>query len=237
MIFNERLRALRKENGWTQQQIAEKLSIAYRNYQRLEADGNTPNFANLVQIADLFGVSMDYLAGRTDNREVNRGVSHRVIFSSDLEEDTAELETLLRRVIPAALSTEGVEVPCEVDVLLTNDEGIHAINLDQRGVDSPTDVLSFPMFELKPGDKPTADDADPGSGLVGLGDMVLNLDRIRSQGKEYGHGEKREAAYLAVHSVLHLLGYDHMDDGPMKKQMRAREEAILAQLGITRQEG
>ena len=72
MIFNERLRALRKEKGWTQPQTAEKLSIAYRNYQRLEADGNTPNFANLVQIADLFGVSMDYLAGRTDRREVNR---------------------------------------------------------------------------------------------------------------------------------------------------------------------
>ena len=234
MIFNERLKMLRNERKMTQVQAAEALGLNYRHYQRLEADGNTPNFANLVQIADLFGVSMDYLAGRTDNREVNRGVSHRVIFSSDLEEDTTELETLLRRVIPAALSIEGVEVPCEVDVLLTNDEGIHAINLDQRGVDSPTDVLSFPMFELKPGDKPSEADADPGSGLVGLGDMVLNLDRIRSQGEEYGHGEKREAAYLAVHSVLHLLGYDHMDDGPMKAQMRTREEAILARLGIGR---
>lgn len=235
MIFNERLRALRKENGWTQQQIAEKLSIAYRNYQRLEANGNTPNFANLVQIADLFGVSMDYLAGRTGRREVDRGVSHRVIFSSELEEDTSGIEALLCQVIPAALDAEGVNFPCEVDVLLTDDEGIHAINLAQRGVDSPTDVLSFPMFELKPGDKPSEADADPGSGLVPLGDMVLNLDRIRSQGEEYGHGEKREAAYLAVHSVLHLLGYDHMDDGPMKKQMRAREEGILAQLGIGRE--
>lgn len=142
---------------------------------------------------------------------------------------------LIRKVIRTALEAEGVNFPCEVDVLLTDDEGIHAINLDQRGVDAPTDVLSFPMFELKPGDKPTPADADPGSGLVGLGDMVLNIDRIRSQGEEYGHGEKRETAYLAVHSVLHLLGYDHMDDGPMKAQMRAREEAILAQLGITRE--
>lgn len=72
MIFNDRLRALRKENGLTQVQAAEKLSIAYRNYQRLEADGNTPNFSSLVRIADLFQVSMDYLAGRTDVREVNR---------------------------------------------------------------------------------------------------------------------------------------------------------------------
>lgn len=72
MIFNERLRALRKERGLTQAQAAQELSIAYRNYQRLEADGNTPNFSNLVQIAQLFDVSMDYLAGRTDVREVNR---------------------------------------------------------------------------------------------------------------------------------------------------------------------
>ena len=159
---------------------------------------------------------------------------HEIILSSDLAEDTSELEALLRRVIPAALAAEGVTAPWEVDVLLTDDDGIHAINLEQRGVDSPTDVLSFPMFEFAPGDKPTEEDIEPGSGLVPLGDMVLNLDRVRSQGEEYGHGEKRECAYLAVHSVLHLLGYDHMDDGPMKAQMREREEAILGQLGIGR---
>ena len=72
MIFNDRLRALRKEHGFTQEQAAKKLNIAYRNYQRLEAEGNTPNFLNLVQIAELFDVSMDYLAGRTDVRSVNR---------------------------------------------------------------------------------------------------------------------------------------------------------------------
>ena len=72
MVFNERLRALRKERGMTQAEVAEKISIAYRNYQRLEANGNTPNFSNLVQLADLFDVCMDYLAGRTDVREVNR---------------------------------------------------------------------------------------------------------------------------------------------------------------------
>lgn len=72
MIFNERLKALRKERGMTQMEAATVLNLNYRHYQRLEADGNTPNFGNLVQIAELFGVSMDYLAGRTDNREVNR---------------------------------------------------------------------------------------------------------------------------------------------------------------------
>ena len=161
-------------------------------------------------------------------------VNSEILISSEVEEDTAETETLLRQVIPAALEAEGVELSCEVDVLLTDDAGIHAINLDQRGVDAPTDVLSFPMLELSPGDKPTPEDADPGTGLVALGDMVLNLDRVKSQGEEYGHGPRRECAYLAVHSVLHLLGYDHMDDGPMKERMRAREEAILEKLGIGR---
>lgn len=161
-------------------------------------------------------------------------MSHEILFSSDLEENTAEIEALLNEVIPAALAAEGVDEPCEINVLLTDDEGIHAINLEQRGVDAPTDVLSFPMFDLKPGDKPSAEDVDPGSHLIPLGDMVLNLDRVKSQGEEYGHGPRRECAYLAVHSVLHLLGYDHMDDGPMKAQMREREEAILDKLGIGR---
>ena len=161
-------------------------------------------------------------------------MNHEILFSSDLEEDTAEIEALLNEVIPAALLAEGVDKPCEINVLLTDDAGIHTINLEQRGVDAPTDVLSFPMFDLKPGDKPSAEDVDPGSHLIPLGDMVLNLDRVKSQGEEYGHGPRRECAYLAVHSVLHLLGYDHMDDGPMKAQMREREETILNKLGIGR---
>ena len=161
---------------------------------------------------------------------------HSIIIESELEEDTAPWEDLLSKVIPAALEAEGVAVPCEVDVLLTDDTGIHQINLEQRGVDRPTDVLSFPMFEFIPGQPPTDDaDADPETGLVPLGDMVLSLGRARAQGEEYGHSAKREVAYLAVHSVLHLLGYDHMDDGPEKARMRAREEAILAELGIGRE--
>ena len=162
------------------------------------------------------------------------GPGDRLLISSEVREDTSELEELLREVIPAALDAENVYVSCEINVLLTDDAGIHAINLEQRGVDAPTDVLSFPMFDLKPGEKPSPAEADPATHLVPLGDMVLNLDRVRSQAREYGHGEKREAAYLAVHSVLHLLGYDHMDDGPMKAQMRLREEAILKRLGIER---
>lgn len=162
-------------------------------------------------------------------------MNNEILFSSELEEDTSEIEALLREVIPAALQAEGVTVPWEVDVLLTDSEGIHAINLAERNVDAPTDVLSFPMLELTAGEKPTQADVERGTGRVALGDMVLNLDRVRSQGEEYGHGERRECAYLAVHSVLHLLGYDHMDDGAMKAQMREREEAILEQLGIGRE--
>ena len=163
-------------------------------------------------------------------------MEHRVMVTSELSQDTADIEALLERVIPAALAAQGVDVPCLVEVLLTGDEGIRQINLDQRGVDAPTDVLSFPMFDLRPGQHPTAADADPGSGgTVMLGDMVIDLDRATAQGEEFGHGTVREVAYLAVHSVLHLLGYDHLDEGSMKAQMRAREEAILSQLGIVRE--
>ena len=150
-------------------------------------------------------------------------MDNEIIIESELEEDTAACETLLRRVIPAALEAEGVGAPCEVDVLLTNDEGIRRINLEQRDVDRATDVLSFPMFEYVPGRPPE-------------GDMVISLERARAQGEEYGHGTEREVAYLAVHSVLHLLGYDHMDDGPEKARMREREETILGALGISRRQ-
>ena len=164
-------------------------------------------------------------------------MNHEILIETEV--DGAEpYAALLRRVIPAALEAVGVPFPCEVDVLFTDDEGIQAINREQRDVDRPTDVLSFPMFNLTPGTPPTLDDveADPGTGLVPLGDMVLSLERAQAQGAEYGHGAEREAAYLAVHSVLHLLGYDHLDEGPQKAQMRAREEAILNSLGITRGE-
>ena len=160
-------------------------------------------------------------------------MKHKLRFSADVS-GARRHKRLLRRVITAALSAEGVTVPCEINLLITNDAGIHEINLAQRNVDRPTDVLSFPMFDLQPGDKPEADWADPDTGLVPLGDMVISLERCAEQAAEFGHPLKRELAYLAVHSTLHLLGYDHMDEGPMKAQMRAREEAILDTLGITR---
>lgn len=160
-------------------------------------------------------------------------MSHEILISSDVDLP-AGTEEQLQAAILAALDAEGIDVSCEVDVLVTDDASIHRVNLDMRGVDAPTDVLSFPMFELSPGEKPRLDDADPATGLVPLGDMCISLERAQAQGEEFGHGLKRELCYLAVHSILHLLGYDHLDEGPMKAQMRAREEVIMTRLGLER---
>ncbi|MCI8525443.1 MAG: rRNA maturation RNase YbeY [Oscillospiraceae bacterium] len=142
----------------------------------------------------------------------------------------------IRRCIHAALDAEGVDIPCEINVLATDDATIQTINRQTRQVDKPTDVLSFPMFEYAPGafPKDAAKDADPETGLLPLGDMVLSLERAAAQAKEYGHSLRREVGYLTIHSVLHLLGYDHLDEGPMKRQMRAREERILADIVLPR---
>ena len=160
-------------------------------------------------------------------------MDHQILIDAEVSAPQG-LEDGLRRVITAALAAEGVDVPCEVDVLLTNDSGIHEINREMRQVDASTDVLSFPEFDLRPGELPAPEDADPGTGLVPLGDMVISMEHVAAQAREYGHAKRRELSYLVVHSVLHLLGYDHLDEGPQKAQMRAREEAILGELGIGR---
>ena len=159
---------------------------------------------------------------------------HYIPITADVPGISDEKRAFIRKVIRTALAAEGVTFPCEIDVLLTPDAGIHQINLDMRQVDRATDVLSFPEFDLTPGQLPCEEDADPGTGLVPLGDMVISMEHVAAQAKEYGHSNRRELAYLVVHSVLHLLGYDHLDEGPMKAQMRGREEAIMAELGLTR---
>lgn len=159
---------------------------------------------------------------------------HYIPITADVPGVNEGQRAFIRKVIRTALAAEGVDFPCEVDVLLTDDAGIHQINKDMRDVDRATDVLSFPEFELTPGQLPAPEDADPGTGLVPLGDMAISMEHVAAQAKEFGHSGRRELCYLVVHSVLHLLGYDHLDEGPMKGQMRQREEAILAQLGITR---
>ena len=159
---------------------------------------------------------------------------HYVPITADVPGVSEGQKALIRRVIRTALAVQGVDFPCEVDVLLTGDQGIHAINLEMRGVDRPTDVLSFPALSLAEGALPTQADADPATGLVPLGDMCLSMERVQAQAKEYGHSNRRELAYLVVHSVLHLLGYDHLDEGPEKARMREREDTIMEELGIGR---
>jgi metalloprotein, YbeY/UPF0054 family len=131
-----------------------------------------------------------------------------------------EQRSRIEKAAGAVLKAENVEGLCELSVLLTDDEGIHAINKQFRDVDRATDVLSFPMG-----------DVNPENGRLVLGDMVLNIDRVKAQGIEYGHGPEHELSYLTVHSVLHLLGYDHMDEGPEKAKMRAREKVVMEALG------
>ena len=144
---------------------------------------------------------------------------------------------IIRKCIEATLKAEEIPVPCEINVLVTNDQGIRAINAASREIDSATDVLSFPMFELAPGNPPEAweDYLDPETELCPLGDMCISLQRAEAQAKEFGHSSRREVGYLTIHSMLHLLGYDHLDEGPQKKQMRAREETIAATIpGMSR---
>lgn len=144
-----------------------------------------------------------------------------------------ESAKLLRRAAKAALKAEGVIEDCIISIMLTDDEGIHEINLAQRGIDRPTDVLSFPMNELLPGEfDPECCEYDFETDMIMLGDMVLSLERCAAQAEEYGHSYARELSYLCVHSVLHLLGYDHLDEGPEKALMRRREDAIMDILGL-----
>ena len=144
--------------------------------------------------------------------------------------------SIIRRCVEATLTAENVTIPCEINVLVTNDEGIRAVNNASRNIDSATDVLSFPMFDLEPGEPPAGKVfLDPETGRCPLGDMCISLERAVAQAKEFGHTTKREIGYLTIHSMLHLLGYDHLDEGPQKAQMRGREEAIASSIsGMTR---
>lgn len=155
---------------------------------------------------------------------------------TDPKDKNPALTIYLHRCIKAALAAQGVTVPCEINVLVTDDAGIRAINKATRNIDKETDVLSFPMFQFTAGEFPKDVTAylDPQTGLLPLGDMTISLERARDQAKRFGNSLKREVGYLTIHSILHLLGYDHLDEGEQKRQMRLREEHIAALLGILR---
>ena len=145
----------------------------------------------------------------------------------------AQITAIIKKCITSVLAEEGVEAPCEINVLVSNNQGIQAINKATREIDAPTDVLSFPMFQLEAGKLPESWDTylDAETELCPLGDMVISLEKAISQAKEFGHSIKREVGYLTIHSMLHLLGYDHLDEGEQKAQMRQREEHIASNVG------
>ena len=155
-----------------------------------------------------------------------------VTFPFDIEETAT-------KVIEVVLDSEGCPYEATVNLLLTDNEGIHAYNKEYRGIDRETDVLSFPNLDFDaPADfskaeEHEADYFDPDSGELLLGDVIISVDKVKEQAESYGHGLKREFAFLVCHSLLHLCGYDHMEDAE-RIVMEEKQEKILQELGITR---
>ena len=151
-----------------------------------------------------------------------------------------DIEELAKSVADTVLDMEGCGAGIEVGLTITDSEGIHELNKEFRGIDSPTDVLSFPNvsyenagdFSVLLGEQ-LVDLLDPDTGKIMFGDIVINEDRVRSQAEDYGHSVKREFAFLVAHSMLHLCGYDHMEEEEAKV-MEKKQEDVLGKLGITR---
>lgn len=141
-------------------------------------------------------------------------------------EFSAEYESLIEKAVRQSLLHEQYDEDYEISVLITDDEHIHELNREYRGVDRPTDVLSFPMFEFDEEGNMIDDGGEQ------LGDIVISLETALRQAEEYGHAPSREVAFLTVHSMLHLLGYDHVNGGLEQATMREKEEAILELLGL-----
>ncbi len=139
---------------------------------------------------------------------------------------TPDLRRLVKRAVLAVLDFEDFGRRAEVSVTFTDNEGIHALNREYRNVDRPTDVLSFPLSD--------GEDYDTDGDAVLLGDIVISLERAQTQAEEYGHSFEREVAFLTVHSMLHLLGYDHETSPENERDMFARQDEILMSAGMTR---
>lgn len=138
------------------------------------------------------------------------------------------IRMLIRRCCIATLETEEFPENAEINVSFVSNSEIRTLNRDFRNVDAETDVLSFPLGENGIYDR------NPETGAMLLGDVVISMQKAEAQAEMYGHSLHREVAYLTVHSVLHLLGYDHVNGGIEQVHMREREEAVLAKLGLQR---
>ena len=159
-------------------------------------------------------------------------------FIIENEQDKLEYTSELDKIIQTAVSTTldvigGADTDFEVSILITDNEGIRAINKEYRDIDSATDVLSFPILEFDEDGVMIEESGDYDGDLLLLGDIVISLERAKAQSEEYGHSLEREVGFLAVHSTLHLLGFDHMEE-PYTSVMRKREEEILAKMNLTR---
>ncbi len=160
-----------------------------------------------------------------------------ISYETDIKLDF-DWEAVIQKTVVAALDYEEFPYEAVVEVVLTDNAEIHEVNRETRGIDSPTDVLSFPMCEYEaPGDFSEFDQSDeyfhPETGEAMLGDIMISVERVLSQAEEYGHSPKRELAFLVAHSCLHLMGYDHMEEED-KKVMREKEENVLGKLKINR---
>ena len=148
-------------------------------------------------------------------------------------------EAIIKEIVEASLDYEKCPYDAEVSVILTDNETIQEINREQRGIDSPTDVLSFPLVDYeRPSDFDHVEDAvedyfNPETGELMLGDIVISVDKVEEQAQKYGHSQKRELAFLVAHSMLHLCGYDHMEDEE-RLEMEQRQREILETRGYTR---
>lgn len=146
--------------------------------------------------------------------------------------ESKELVSLLEQVAQKGATAVLGEENFEITVFITDKEEIKEINREHRGIDKETDVLSFPLWDRRSGEEPFI---NPETNNIMLGDIIICLSKLQEQAAEYGHSQKREGAYLCIHGVLHLLGYDHIEEDD-KKEMRLKEEELLTELKITRED-
>ena len=161
---------------------------------------------------------------------MNRKLGLKIYFENEQDKLplTYKMKMLIRESVETTLDFEDFQNHCEVSVTFTDNEGIHALNKKFRGVDKPTDVLSFPLFDFEgETEEPPIDEV-----MSNLGDIVISLEKAKEQAEEFGHSFERETAFLCVHSMLHLLGYDHERSEEEDIEMRAKQSEIMKIMGL-----
>ena len=164
------------------------------------------------------------------DEKMKRKMSLRIYFENEQDKlpITYKMKMLVREAIEATLDFEDFRNVCEVSVTFIDNEGIHELNKKFRGVDKPTDVLSFPLFDYEgESEEPPIDEI-----INNLGDIVVSLEKAQEQAEEYGHSFEREVAFLCVHSMLHLLGYDHERSEEEDIEMRSKQREIMEIMGL-----